>query len=569
MNENENVNEKTLSAPAARLFLLVLVTITGAVVLAIEILGTRVIGTFYGSSLYVWAALLSVTMVCLAIGYAVGGRLADRAPHGWVLHLLVILAGASVLLVRPMTAVLEPFSNRFGLAWGAIASAMVIFFLPLTLLAMAGPFVIRLRARAVEQVGSTSGAVYALSTIGSVAGVLAVVFLMIPRLGTHGSLLVCSGALIAVGAVGLVILFRGRAVAALLLAGLPILARQGRTPAPGELYHTESAFGEMSVIQQDQADRKPYRMLMVNGIMQTGMPLDIGLVSAGSILQTDRYYLELLPYFHPDLGDGRRGVLIGLAGGMFPRVMEFYRIDWTAVEIDVKVAELAKAYFGYRGQIRLADGSPHEVDLSRFPNRRLPPGHTRGGGLMPEDRPDDDPEDKYPGRAVIQDGRQYLLRHALPVDFIVLDAYSSDTIPFHLITREFFELVRGRLTADGILAINYIGRPDGDFVTDSLFRTLGAVFGDDLLLAYRTRHDGAEVQVITIFAFRKKMELFPQWRQDDPAGGAGRLSHELAQHKLQTRRRQGITITDDLNPIDLARAETALQWRRQTMTVLK
>jgi len=366
-------NAKSPLSASSRLFLLVLVTVTGGVVLAIEVLGTRVIGTFYGSSLYVWAALLSVTLVCLAIGYAAGGLLADRAPHGWVLCLLVMLAGASVLLVRPMTAVLEPFSTLFGLAWGAIASAGVIFFGPLTLLAMAGPYVIRLRARAVERVGSTSGAVYALSTVGSVLGVLAVVFVMIPRLGTHGSLLVCSGALIGAGALGLAVLWRGKAAAALLLAALPVLARSDPPTVPGELFHAESAYGQMRVIQQDRTERGPYRMLMVNGIMQTGMPLDIGLVAAGSILQTDRYTLELLPYFHPDLGCGRRGVLIGLAGGMFPRVMEFYDIDWTAVEIDVQVAELAKAYFGYRGGIFLPDGRAHAVDLSRFPHRNLPP----------------------------------------------------------------------------------------------------------------------------------------------------------------------------------------------------
>ena len=562
-------NPEGLSGTVARLYLLILVTITGAVVLAIEVLGTRVIGTFYGSSLYVWAALLSVTLVCLATGYAVGGWLADRVPRGWMLYLLVLLAGASVLLVQPMTAVLAPFSDRFGLAWGAIASALVIFFLPLTLLAVASPYVIRLRARAVARVGSTSGAVYALSTIGSVAGVLAVVFWMIPRLGTRGSLLVCSGSLIGLGAVGLAIVSRGKAAAAVLLAGLPLLARAGRTLAPGELCHTESAYGDLRVIQRDLADRGTYRMLTVNGIMQTGMPLDIGLLGPGSILQTDSYYLELLPYFHPDLGDGRRGVLIGLAGGMFPRVMEFYNIDWTAVEIDVKVAELAKAYFGYRGRIRFADGTLHTVDLSRFGNRELPPASGNEGGLMPEDRPEGDPEAVYPGRAVIQDGRQYLLRHPVPGDFIVLDAYNSDTIPFHLITREFFELVKSRLTDDGILAINYIGRPEGDFVTDSLFRTLGGVFGRRMLLAYRTCDDETKAQVIVIFAFRRKMELYPLWRQDESTGGADRLSHELARRKLRTPRPGGITITDDLNPIDRARAETALEWRRQTMDALK
>jgi len=564
-----NDNGQSLYGTLARLYLLVLVTITGGVVLAIEVLGTRVIGTYYGSSLHVWAALLSVTLVCLAAGYAVGGRLADRFPHGWMLHVLVALAGASVLLVQPMTAVLAPFNNWFGLAWGAIASALVIFFLPLTLLAMASPYVIRLRARTISQVGSTSGAVYALSTIGSVAGVLVVVFWMIPGLGTRWSLLVCSGALIALGAVGLVIASRGKAAAALLLTGLPYFARAGEAPLPGELHHTESTYGDLRVIQRDRGDRGPHRMLLVNGIMQTGMPLDIDLVSQGSILQTDCYYLELLPYFHPDLGAGRRGVLIGLAGGMFPRVMEFYDIDWTAVEIDVKVAELAKAYFGYRGEIRFPDGRGHAVDVSRFPNRQLPAVHDHAGGLMPEDRPEGDPGTAYAGRTVIQDGRQYLLQHPTPADFIVLDAYSSDAIPFHLITREFFELVRNRLTDDGILAINYIGRPEGDLVTDLLFRTLGAVFGDRMLLAYRTQADQGEVQVIIIFAFRKKMELYPLWYEGGPSGGADRLSYELARRKVRTNRPGHTVITDDVNPIDRARAKTALQWRRRTMAALK
>lgn len=558
-----------IQPPLVRLYLLVLVTITGGVVLAIEILGTRVIGTFYGSSLYVWAALLSVTMVCLAIGYAVGGRLADRVPRAWMLHVLVLLAGASVLLVAPLRAVLAPFNESFGLAWGAIASAMVMFFLPLTLLAMAGPYVIRLRARVVESVGSTSGAVYALSTIGSVAGVLVAVFWMIPQLGTRGSLLACSATLISLGAVGLAAACGGRAAPAVLLAGLPSLIGSSPTPLAGELHYSESAYGDLRVIERTRSQRGTHRMLMVNGIMQTGMPLDIGLVAQGSILQTDSYYLELLPYFHADLGDGRRGVLIGLAGGMFPRVMEFYNIDWTAVEIDVKVAELAKAYFGYLGDIHLADGTPRAVDLARFPNRALPAMHDHSAGSMPEDRPDSDREAVYAGRAVIQDGRQYLLSHPEPADFIVLDAYNSDTIPFHLITREFFELVKSRLTDDGILAINYIGRPEEDFVTDSLFRTLGGVFGRDMLLAYRTSEDEHQAQVMIIFAFQQQMELYPLWRLDDLAGGADPLSHELARRQVRTTRPDGVVITDDVNPIDRARAETALEWRRRTMSVLE
>ncbi len=544
------------ASPLTRAFLLLLVTVTGATVLALEILGTRVIGTHYGSSLYVWAALLIVTLLCLAVGYAIGGRVADRLPKPWVLHLLVILAGASVLLVGPLTTVLAPLSKKLGLTWGAIASAGIIFVLPLTLLAMAGPYVIRLRASAVDRVGSTSGAVYALSTVGSVVGVLAAAMWMIPTLGTRLSLQVCSGVLIGIGAVGLTVASRGKAAPLLLLAAAPAFVDLTETPLPGEIYHTESAYGDIHVIQTDRE-----RMLMVNGIMQTGMRTDIHLVGRGSLLGTDSYHLELLPYFHDDLGEGRRGVLIGLAGGTFPRVMEFYNIDWTAVEIDVKVAELAKAYFGYRGEIHYPDGSRHEVDLSRFPDREFPadPGHTD------EDRP----SGPYAGRAVIQDGRRYLADNDEKVDFIVVDAYNSDSIPFHLITREFFQLVRDRLTPDGILAINYIGPPRNDFVTASLFRTLGSVFGPRCIRAYRSSADEDAVQVITVLALpREDMAPLPTWREPG-AIGADRVDYELKQRRLDTRGAGGRIITDDLNPIDLARARTAIEWRRQTARHLK
>ncbi|KPJ75261.1 MAG: hypothetical protein AMK72_08970 [Planctomycetes bacterium SM23_25] len=549
-------------------FLLVLVTVTGATVLALEVLGTRVIGTHYGSSLYVWAALLSVTLVCLAVGYAVGGRVADRVPRAWMLYLLVMLAGGSALLVPLLTAVLVPLDNWLGLAWGAIASALVIFFLPLTLLAMASPYVIRLRARTVEGVGSTSGAVYALSTVGSVGGVLVVSLWMIPTLGTRASLWICAGALIGLGALGLTLASRGKTAVLLLAAGLPVVAHPDEPTVGGELWHTESAYGDLRVIQRDVPGRGLYRMLMVNGIMQTGMPLDIDLVGAGAILQSDRYYLELLPYFYADLAAGRRGVLIGLAGGMFPRVMEFYEADWTAVEIDVKVAELARAYFGYRGAICYPDGRRHPVDLSRFPRRESPLMEAHLARAGEAHRAQHEAAKGPPGHVVIQDGRQYLTGQDDPVDFIVLDAYNSDTIPFHLITREFFQLAKRRLTDDGLLAINFIGRPQGDFVTDSLFRTLTAVFGRDRLRAFRTGDEVSAVQVIIVFALQRQMELLPLWRQAGGSGGADELAYELSRREVNADRTGGVVITDDLNPIDLARARTALEWRRQTAALM-
>jgi spermidine synthase len=373
-----------------------------------------------------------------------------------MMYALVLAAGVSIWLVPRLTVVLAPFAERFGLDWGAMASALVIFFLPLTLLAMMSPYVIRLRATKVEGVGWTSGLVYALSTVGSVAGVLLVGFFMIPKLGTTRSLGICSGTMIGLGAIGLACSWR-KGVAGLLLLALPVIFSSKDAAVPGEIYHTESPFGELRVVD---SLRDRHRMLMVNGIMQTGMPMDMGLLGRGASLKTDSYYLELLPYYFPDLLAGRKGILIGLAGGMFPRMLEMYDADLTAVEIDLKVAELAKAYFGYRGEIHFPSGQVHQLNVARFPGREMPAMHERPADADPEHRAEHETPGPYQGRAFIQDGRQYLAQHKSPVDFIVVDAYNSDTIPFHLIKREFFEIVKSRLKPEGVLAINYIGRPE-------------------------------------------------------------------------------------------------------------
>jgi len=551
----------------SRYYPLAFVTVTGGVVMGLEILGTRVIGTVYGASLFVWGALLTTTLVCLAIGYAIGGVVADRWPHDWLLYLLVMLAGGASLAIPAMQGLLEPCFHRFGARGGALVSAFAIFAGPLILLGVASPFVVRLLARGLRTTGRIAGAVFALSTTGSVAGTLLASFYLIPEFGTRWSLAVQGAALILVGAIGLAVRFGARALPTAALAALAWPIACGGPAASGEvLLRTESPYGRMAVVQPEGSG---YRMLFVNGILQTGMPLDIARRDRTSMLRTDSYYLELLPYFHEDPDEPRTCLLIGLAGGCFARVMELYPIHVTAVEIDVKVAELAKAYFGYRGPIRYGDGREHVVQPGRFPARGLADGRAAAGPEPPaEDEPADSPrEEPYRGCVVIEDGRLFLSSCGRRFDFIVLDAYNSDTIPFHLITREMFRAVRDHLADDGILAINYIGRPCGDTVTDSLVRTLADVFGQDRLAAYRSTDNPEAVQVIYFFAFRAQPRppSLPASRWSPDAGDVDPLAYELVTRRLDLPADRGEVITDDRNPINLARIRTALAWRAQAL----
>jgi len=551
----------------SRYYPLAFVTVTGGVVMGLEILGTRVIGTVYGSSLFVWGALLTTTLVCLAVGYAIGGIVADLWPHDWLLYLLTILAGGACLAIPAMQGILQPCFRRFGARGGALVSAFAIFAGPLTMLGLASPFVIRLLARSLKTTGRTAGAVFALSTAGSVAGTLLTSFYLIPELGTRWSLAAQAGAMIFVGGVGLAVRLGARflPLAALAAAAWPI-GGGGPVATDEVLFRTESPYGRMAIVQPAASG---YRMLFVNGIMQTGMPLDIAHRDRTSLLRTDSYYLELLPYFHQDPDEPRTCLLIGLAGGCFARVMELYPIDLTAVEIDVKVAELAKAYFGYRDRVYYSDGREHVIEVNRFPNRRIADGHAAAGPeAAAEDRPADSRSDEpYRGRAIIEDGRLFLCSCGKRYDFIVLDAYNSDTIPFHLITREMFTAAREHLSDDGILAINYIGPPRRDMVTDSLARTLADVFGADRVVAYRSTDDPEAVQVIYFFAFRgrPRQPSLPPSRWSPDVGDVDPLAYDLLTRRLDIPTSVGAVITDEHNPIDVARIKTALIWRSQTL----
>src|SRR5262245_42111054 len=162
-------------------YLYFVVSIAGAAVLAIEILGTRVLGPFYGVSLFLWSALITATLAALSLGYWLGGRWADAGPRPARLGALLAAAGAWLLLVpwirQPVLAHLEPL----GLRAAVLVAASVLFVPPLALLGMVTPYAVRLATSNLEHLGRTAGNLFAVSTIASVASALATGFFLIPN----------------------------------------------------------------------------------------------------------------------------------------------------------------------------------------------------------------------------------------------------------------------------------------------------------------------------------------------------------------------------------------------------
>ena len=182
---SQTVQNSASSSPhQGPLVLYLTVTITGAAVMILELLGTRIIGPFYGVSLYVWSSLIAVTLIALALGYFFGGLIADRFPAVRLAH--IILSSAVTTVTIPfLTGPILHATDSLGLRAGAFASALLLFTLPLTALAMVGPYVIKRATRDLSGVGTAAGSVYAISTVGSVAGTLLLGFFLLPMFGTR------------------------------------------------------------------------------------------------------------------------------------------------------------------------------------------------------------------------------------------------------------------------------------------------------------------------------------------------------------------------------------------------
>jgi len=176
------------------------VFITGAAVMLIELLGTRVIAPFYGTSLYVWSALIAITMVALSMGYFFGGFLADRQGQrlfSWIL----IAASLGVFSIPLIDADVLRLTDPLGLRLGSLASAFILFMPSLIALGMAGPLAVKAGTKDFQRLGVSAGRLYAVSTIGSVAGTFLLAYFLFPAFGTNSILLTLGWVLLCVALV--------------------------------------------------------------------------------------------------------------------------------------------------------------------------------------------------------------------------------------------------------------------------------------------------------------------------------------------------------------------------------
>ena len=175
--------------------------VTGAIVMSFEMLGSRYLNPYFGSGIYTWAALISTVLAALTVGYFAGGMVADRWPSPRVLGAAVLIGSAFIVALPSFsTALLEALLDAIDdIKTGSLASAFVLMFFPVAFYGAYSPFAIRLMLRSTASSGGVSGAVYAISTAGSIFGTLGTTFVLIPAIGTRAITFTLGAAGIACG----------------------------------------------------------------------------------------------------------------------------------------------------------------------------------------------------------------------------------------------------------------------------------------------------------------------------------------------------------------------------------
>jgi spermidine synthase len=443
------------------------VFLSGAVLLGVEIAASRVLAPTFGSSLYVWGALIGVVLTGLAIGYWLGGTLADRWPTPY-LFVGAIALGAGLVLAIPLV---DQWVLEQVVAWDPgprldpLVAAIVLFGPMSVVLASVSPIAVKLAARDIDRLGRTAGRLFAISTAGSIAGTFATSFWLVPEYGTDqvlalGALVLLvaaatvsllerlwlpgAGLVVAAGAAVLAVGAlapdtTGRVLTGSAARNWSPLYREREVRTPRRLDPAEVGLGGEGFTVREARDTRYHRLLVVeddssrylrfDSSFQSGMYLNRPFATRFSYSD----YLQLGLAYNPS---AKKILVIGLGGAAVQKRLwrDFRDVTVTTVELDPAVVDVAYRWF----------------ELPRDP--RLP--------------------------VVVDDGRRYLQRTDERFDVIMLDAFYADGVPFHMTTLEFAQLMHDRLTPGGVVATNVIGALTGGSsqITRALWKTYAAVF---------------------------------------------------------------------------------------------
>lgn len=392
-----------------------IVFISGAIVMVYELVGSRLISPYVGTSIYVWSSLIGVILGALSLGYYLGGKLADKKAH-WhyfsgILFFAAVFVGLTVFTHHIVLEAVALFNIRSE--YTALMASLFLFAPASIMLGMISPFSVKLRMSSLDSSASTVGSLYAISTIGSIAGTFSAGFFIIPFFGTTKILFSMTAVLFGLSLLASTkIYFRTKVILISVFLGLVFF---------GNIHHI---FTKQGIIDIDT----PYNKVWVSYELRSDKPMVIlytdpfAAQSAMYLYDGDlvfRYtkYFRLAGHFNPNI---RSALMIGGCGYSYPKdfLKKHPRSTMDVVEIDPGMTKIARKYFGL------------------YDNDRL--------------------------RIFHEDARTFLNKTTNKYDVIYSDAFNSfNSVPYQLATSEAVERMHRALNDEGLVIQNIISGING------------------------------------------------------------------------------------------------------------
>lgn len=477
------------------------VFICGAVVMVFELVGSRVLGPYFGTSIFVWTSLIGIILGSLSLGYYLGGKISDKKPDFNILSWLIFLAAVFIALTIFIKDWLLIFLqiNVSDIRTSSIIASLILFLPASVLLGMVSPYAAKLKLDSLNTSGSTIGNLYAISTAGSIIGTFLSGFYLIPHFGTNKLLIILSITLMVVSlllAAKKFIKIKSAVIIVMLISWFAfnwfnyLLEKKG-------FVDVDTAYNRIWIYDgYDKITKELIRVFSINNEYSSAMFKN----KDGLVYEYTKYY-HLAKHFNPGF---KTTLMLGGAGYSYPKdfLLKYPLATIDVVEIDPMVTELAKKYF----------------KLKENPNLTI----------------------------YHEDGRVYLNKTPKKYDLIFGDAFSSRySLPYQLTTKEAVQKEYDMLNEKGAVILNIISSIKGE--TGQFLRaeyaTYKNIFPQIYLFPVLDSNNGDQVQNIILVALKSKQK--PTFYDDEPE------LNEYLQHLWREKIEADKPIlTDDFTPVD-------------------
>ena len=482
--------------------------LSGASMMVLELVASRVLAPVFGNTVFLWTCVIGIILAALSAGYWLGGELADRRPGLAALSTAFTAAGLAVALVPMLSRAVLAWSGKdSGPVGGPLIAALLLFFAPSLLFGVISPIAVKLAANAGSKVGRAAGAVSALSALGSILGTFAAGFILIPMAGSRSILWGVAATSIVLAALGFLLQKRRPAKSAL-AAVVVIVALSAGEPAVDANDHNvvfdKQTFYHRIRVKEQSFGSRTLRLLMLDTTDEGAMFLN-----DPEMPFVYTRYIDVADLF---VKDPLSALFIG--GGAYSMPKHFvdkHEKGFAHVfELDPEVAAVGRRFF----------------EVGRF--------------------------DRITNRT--GDARRLLRQTPDRYDVIFGDAYNGIRwIPFHLATREYFDLVRSHLTDRGVYMTNIISSVDG--AGSSFFRatasTLRTIFPE--IYVFATGSDPRHPQNLILVCPTQARRLSPDdvERAGNELGMASLTQSIVAPAVYQSGLSDSHVITDDYAPVEM------------------